>query len=170
MPRRSIFKIFVKLKNKILGVFGHVEKVGYSISPINGDEYAKKSADYITKRSGGDRAVAEACIHILLKFFEWNDKLGYSLIIKKNNLSLAEVKWQIIPSKNDSCELLIQLDIIKNSLLKNYPNFLRWFIVKVIIKPKMKSYLKSVISGVGFYVETGIAVKKNQFGRNMIFS
>ena len=98
------------------------------------------------------------------------DKLGYSLIIKKNNLSLAEVKWQIIPPKNDSCELLIQLDIIKNSLLKNYPNFLRWFIIKVIIKPKMKSYLKSVISGVGFYAETGIAVKKNQFGRNMIFS
>ena len=103
-------------------------------------------------------------------FFEWNDKLGYSLIIKKNNLSLAEVKWQIIPLKNDFCELLIQLDIIKNSLLKNYPNFLRWFIIKVIIKPKMKSYLKSVISGVGFYAETGIAVKKNQFGRNMIFS
>ena len=103
-------------------------------------------------------------------FFEWNDKLGYGLIIKKNNLSLAKVKWEIIPSKNDSCQLSIQLYIVKNSILKNYPNVLRWFILKVIIKPKMKSYLRSVVSGVRFYTETGIAVKKNQFGRNIIFS
>ena len=31
---------------------------------------AKKYADYVTTRHGGDRAVAEACLHILEKFFE----------------------------------------------------------------------------------------------------
>ena len=46
------------------------EKVAYSIAPANSDCVAKEKADYITKRSGGDRAVAEACLHILEKFFE----------------------------------------------------------------------------------------------------
>ena len=45
-------------------------KIGYAIAPSNADPLAKKYADYVTKRSGGDRAVAEACLHILKKFFK----------------------------------------------------------------------------------------------------
>ena len=53
------------------GIFDHLvmKKVGYSIAPANADKTAKNSANYITERSGGDRAVAEACLHILNKFF-----------------------------------------------------------------------------------------------------
>ena len=47
-----------------------MSKVGYSIAPSNSDENAKKQANYVTKRSGGDRAVAEACVHILKKFIK----------------------------------------------------------------------------------------------------
>ena len=54
------------------GIFDHYvfKNIGYSIAPANADSLAKKSADYVTKRNGGDRAVAEACLHILEKFFE----------------------------------------------------------------------------------------------------
>ena len=54
------------------GIFDHyvMKKVGYSIAPANADINAKKFANFVTKRSGGDRAVAEACIHILKKFFK----------------------------------------------------------------------------------------------------
>lgn len=54
------------------GIFDHyvLKKIGYGISTANADKYAKKYSDYITKCSGGDRAVAEACLHILEKFFE----------------------------------------------------------------------------------------------------
>ena len=53
------------------GIFDHYvfKKVGYSIAPANADKNAKKYAKYVTERSGGDRAVAEACLHILEKFF-----------------------------------------------------------------------------------------------------
>lgn len=53
------------------GIFDHyvMSKVGYSIAPANSDRNAKAHASFITERSGGDRAVAEACIHILEKFF-----------------------------------------------------------------------------------------------------
>jgi 3-deoxy-D-manno-octulosonate 8-phosphate phosphatase (KDO 8-P phosphatase) len=53
------------------GIFDHyvMREVGYAISPANGDRLAKKHADYVTERSGGDRAVAEACLHIMEFFF-----------------------------------------------------------------------------------------------------
>ncbi len=54
------------------GIFDHFvfKKIGYSIAPGNANSVAKKYADYVTKRNGGDRAVAEACLHILERFFE----------------------------------------------------------------------------------------------------
>jgi len=53
------------------GIFDHyvMRKVGYSVAPSNSDKVAKMHANYVTERSGGDRAVAEACLHIMQKFF-----------------------------------------------------------------------------------------------------
>jgi len=45
------------------------EKVGYSICPSDGFYLARQKASYITGHCGGNRAVAEACVHILDKFF-----------------------------------------------------------------------------------------------------
>ena len=54
------------------GIFDHYvfKKVGFAIATSNSDILSKKFADYITNRNGGDRAVAEACLKILEKFFE----------------------------------------------------------------------------------------------------
>jgi 3-deoxy-D-manno-octulosonate 8-phosphate phosphatase (KDO 8-P phosphatase) len=54
------------------GIFDNLvmRKVFYSIAPANASILAKNSADYITNCSGGDRAVAEACFHILDIFFK----------------------------------------------------------------------------------------------------
>lgn len=53
------------------GIFDHyvMKEVGYAIAPANADRLAKQYAHYVTERKGGDRAVAEACLHILEKFF-----------------------------------------------------------------------------------------------------
>ncbi len=53
------------------GIFDHyvMSKVGYSIAPANSDRNAIAHASFVTERTGGDRAVAEACLHILEKFF-----------------------------------------------------------------------------------------------------
>jgi 3-deoxy-D-manno-octulosonate 8-phosphate phosphatase (KDO 8-P phosphatase) len=53
------------------GIFDHyvMREVGYSIAPSSSDRVAKSHANYVTERAGGDRAVAEACIHILQEFF-----------------------------------------------------------------------------------------------------
>lgn len=53
------------------GIFDHyvMREVGYAIAPANADHHAKQYAHYVTERSGGDRAVAEACLHLLDRFF-----------------------------------------------------------------------------------------------------
>ena len=53
------------------GIFDHyvMAETGYSIAPSNADKNAKSASDYVTERAGGDRAVAEACLHILNKYF-----------------------------------------------------------------------------------------------------
>jgi 3-deoxy-D-manno-octulosonate 8-phosphate phosphatase (KDO 8-P phosphatase) len=53
------------------GIFDHyvMREVGYAMAPANADNLAKAHAHFVTERSGGDRAVAEACLHIMEKFF-----------------------------------------------------------------------------------------------------
>lgn len=53
------------------GIFDHyvMAEVSYSIATANADKNAKAYASYVTERAGGDRAVAEAALHLLEKFF-----------------------------------------------------------------------------------------------------
>ena len=53
------------------GIFDSLvmKKVGYSITTSDSDATCKNIANYITARMGGRRAVAEASLHILEKFF-----------------------------------------------------------------------------------------------------
>lgn len=48
-------------------VFPHV---AYSIAPANAFYKTKELADFVTKAKGAEGAVAEACIHIMEKFFD----------------------------------------------------------------------------------------------------
>ncbi len=54
------------------GIFDHYvfKHIGYAIAPADADAYTLGCAHYVTKRRGGDRAVAEAALHILGRFFE----------------------------------------------------------------------------------------------------
>ena len=60
-------------------------KVGYSIATANADNYAKNKANYVTSRNGGDRAVAEAVLHVLEKFYEPFDREGVPNLNKSKN-------------------------------------------------------------------------------------
>lgn len=53
------------------GIFDHyvMRQVAYAIAPANADKNAKQYAHYVTERTGGDRSVAEACLHLMERFF-----------------------------------------------------------------------------------------------------
>jgi len=67
------------------GIFDHyvMSHVFYAIAPQNADRNAKAHADFVTQRAGGDRAVAEAVLHILEKFFSPFDPGKLPIIDKK---------------------------------------------------------------------------------------
>jgi 3-deoxy-D-manno-octulosonate 8-phosphate phosphatase (KDO 8-P phosphatase) len=46
-----------------------MQRVGYAIAPANADRSARQAAHHVTERAGGDRAVAEACLHLLARFY-----------------------------------------------------------------------------------------------------
>jgi len=71
------------------GIFDHLvfREIGYSIAPANADFLAKRYADFVTKRKGGDRAVAEACLHIIKNFFKPTKSKVPPNVIKKT------IKW-----------------------------------------------------------------------------
>lgn len=46
-----------------------LDAVGYGIAVRDADADAREAADFVTQRSGGDRAVAEACKHVLDVFY-----------------------------------------------------------------------------------------------------
>ena len=54
------------------------KEVAYSIAPANAFYKTKELADYVTNAKGGEGAVAEACLHILEKFFKPFDLFTYS--------------------------------------------------------------------------------------------
>lgn len=64
--------------------------VGYSIAPSNADEIAKAYSSFVTKRPSAQRAVCEACLHILEKFFEPYDPLK----LLKNEIKFSG-KWTV---------------------------------------------------------------------------
>lgn len=54
------------------GIFDSIvfNAVAYGIAPANAFYITKEKADFITQSRGGDSAVAEACLHIMEKFFK----------------------------------------------------------------------------------------------------
>lgn len=62
--------------NKVIymgdGIFDHYvfKEVLYAIAPNNAHKFAKDKSDFVTTSSGGNGAVAEACLHILDKYFD----------------------------------------------------------------------------------------------------
>jgi 3-deoxy-D-manno-octulosonate 8-phosphate phosphatase (KDO 8-P phosphatase) len=73
------------------GIFDHYvfKKVAYSIAPANSDILAKQHANYVTHRSGGDRAVAEACRHITERFFE----MATSPVVSLKSEAIMNGEW-----------------------------------------------------------------------------
>jgi len=80
VPSRERFKWILKKfpKKEIIymgdGIFDQfiMKKFFYSIAPNNSYFKTKKNSKFVTQSRSGERAVAEACEHILKKFFKKN--------------------------------------------------------------------------------------------------
>ena len=100
------------------------------------------------------------------EFYQWDEMNGYELMIGKKNGKKSKVVWKISKTKNYT-SLSINVFPYKTDKINSlfYP-----FVFYFYIKPKLKSYLKSVLMGLKFYLYNNKKVVKNQFGKHSWFS
>jgi len=99
-------------------------------------------------------------------FINWENNIGYDLLIGIENREQSFVSWRIT-EKNNTLELTISVYPYLNNCGSKLTNFLPFFI---IVKPSLSNYLDSVLKGLEFYTKTNKKVKKNQFGTHKFFS
>ena len=100
------------------------------------------------------------------EFFEWEENKGYKLYIHQIGKPKSRVDWKI---KGDSYKSIINISVspyLFNSGNK-YLNVLPYYL---ITRPFLLSYLKSVTSGLKYYLEQGKTVTKNKYGKHIWFS
>ncbi|MAJ43112.1 MAG: hypothetical protein CMF96_02605 [Candidatus Marinimicrobia bacterium] len=100
------------------------------------------------------------------KFVKWVDNQGYNLFIGTKNGKKSFVTWEI-EDKGKKSKLIISIYPHIYNQGKKIVNFLPFFL---IVKPSLTNYINSVISGLGYYINTNNKVKKNQFGTHKLFS
>lgn len=103
-------------------------------------------------------------------FTDWQEGKGYELIIGTRRHAAARVFWEVHPIDETNTELSIDIHLFPKIALSRYPKLLRGAIRRFYFVPNMAKYVKAVVDGFKYYIETGKSVEKNQFGHNKMFS
>ena len=100
------------------------------------------------------------------KFSDWKPGEGYDLWIGSSNKNQSFVKWRINEEGNG-----VRLSItVYPFLLSTWPKVLSFLPYFLYINIKLKSYLNSVLSGIGWFIEENTPVPRNKFGKHSWFS
>ena len=101
------------------------------------------------------------------QFLTWDEGKGYSLRIGEENGLQSFVQWEIDAISEDKSQLRIT---VYPYLLAGYPKVVSFLPYQFWIKPRMRQYLRSVVSGFEHVARTGEPVPRNHFGRHPWFS
>ena len=106
-------------------------------------------------------------LHYVRNFKFWSPNVGYDLIIgKRNSINKSFVSWRVHETGNGSSLTITVYPYIFNrsNKLLNYLPFM------MLVKPMLSRYLDAISLGLKNYVNTGVRVRKNQFGSHPWFS
>lgn len=101
------------------------------------------------------------------RFKLWREGEGYDLEIWHKQRKIADVIWRIESSGEHSS--VLEITVLPLGL-QNLPAWLRWAPHLFVLRPRMKSYLRSVVRGFEWYITRGESVPRNQFGTHPWFS
>lgn len=104
------------------------------------------------------------------RFTKWTEGKGYDLLIGKGKYALASVQWEIKPQIPDRSNFSIAIDLYSDLILNSYPKIFRTAVRKFYLLPQMSKYVRSVVKGFKYHIESGRPVRPNQFGYNRMFS
>ena len=99
-------------------------------------------------------------------FVQWQDGVGYTLMIGRKRGKKSKVIWKIFNKGNS---LFLKITVFPY-LLNNWPIVFKILPHFLIISPILKNYLRSVTGGINWYLINKKSVKKNHFGKHIWFS
>jgi len=101
------------------------------------------------------------------QFLNWNEDSGYDLIIGEENGPQSYVVWQLTELSDNQSSLSIT---VYPYLLAGLSKAISYLPFMLYIRPKLRSYLKSVLRGFDYYVEHNQPVPRNNWGKHSWFS
>ena len=101
------------------------------------------------------------------QFINWNIGEGYDLIIGEVDGPQSYVVWEITELSENTSSLSIT---VYPYLLDKLNPIVSYLPFVLYIKPKLSTYLRSVVKGFAYYAEHKQAVPRNHWGRHSWFS
>lgn len=101
------------------------------------------------------------------RFRNWIESVGYDLHIGRPGGRTSFVSWRIEPTDAQHCDLTVS---IRPHALQHLSTTIRWLPHLLWLRPRLNSYLSSVVQGFEWYVTRGEPVPRNHFGRHPWFS
>ena len=118
------------------------------------------------KNSHIDELIYLNNLRYIREFILWKEEKGYTLLIGESNKEKSKVKWNISSSQNDTFLTIT----VYPYFMARYPKIISFLPYELYIKPKLRSYLNSVIKGIDWYLRRGEEVPRNRFGKHAWFS
>lgn len=101
------------------------------------------------------------------RFQTWSEGRGYTLLIGVEGGSQSYVEWQIEAHEKDTCRLTIT---VYPFILARFPSVIAMIPHALWVRPRLRTYLKSVLLGFRYHAENHRDVPRNHFGRHPWFS
>ncbi len=101
------------------------------------------------------------------QFLNWNAQAGYDLIIGEKNGPQSYVVWKITELGDNQSSLSIT---VYPYLLANLNKAISFLPFVLYIRPKLRTYLKSVLRGFAYHAEHNQPVPRNHWGKHSWFS
>ena len=101
------------------------------------------------------------------KIIKWEKEKGFQIEMDNGDGNITYVEFYLVEVLGPSIRFGID---IKTDSYRKIPRFMwNWFARKKLI-PSYEIYLYSILNGLKYFAETGIPVKRNQFGSHPKFS
>ena len=100
-------------------------------------------------------------------FEDWIEGVGYDLQIVSTGSSISFVGWRIEPIHERNSRLTISM---RPGALQHLSPLVRWAPHFLWLRPRLRSYRRSVVKGFDWHVTRGEPVPRNQFGMHPWFS
>tara|TARA_B100000214_G_C23905474_1_gene598632 strand:- start:271 stop:783 length:513 start_codon:yes stop_codon:yes gene_type:complete len=100
-------------------------------------------------------------------FCNFDSGNGYDLFIGEIDGPKSYVVWIIKENSKEKCNLTIT---VYPYIFARWGRILSYIPFKIYVKPRLKKYLDSVLSGFRYFIETGEPVPKNHKGKHPWFS